>query len=86
MKAKNRTIVTKKHLLEEEEEIDIFSSNHISVKEDERKSQSKDVQEAPTSFEEGNQATINELKQVNLGIEEKPHPIFINSFSKRDLK
>ena len=38
----------------------------------------EDAQEAPTSFEEKNQGMIDELKQVNLGTEQDPHPTFIS--------
>ena len=40
--------------------------------------QLEDAQEAPATFENGNQGTINELKQVNLDTEQDPHPTFIS--------
>ena len=49
------------------------------VEEDEEVHQLEDAQEAPASFEEGNQGTIDELKQINLGTEQDPLPIFISA-------
>ena len=54
----------------------VISSNHISTEE---VLHLEDAQEAPASFEEENQGTIDELKQVNLGTEQDPHPIFISA-------
>ena len=83
LKAKKHTIVmTKQTSFPEEEnleEIEIFSSNHVSVNEVDAKSQEEDAEEASSSFEEGNQATIDELKEVNIGTDEDPRPIFVNA-------
>ena len=78
LKGKQHTIVTTRQAFENEgnEEIEVLSSNHISAKE---VTQLKDAQEAPTSFEKGNQGTIDELKQVNLGTEQEPRPTFISA-------
>ena len=57
----------------------VLSSNHISVEEEEEMPQLEDAQEAFASFEEGNQGTIDELKQVNLGMEQEPRPTFISA-------
>ena len=80
LKGKQHTIVTTRQAFENEgnEEIEILSSNHISVEDDEKMPQLENAQEAPATFEEGNQGTIDELKQVNLGTEQNPHPIFIS--------
>ena len=40
----------------------VLSSNHISAKKEEEVPQLKDAQEAPESFEEGNQGMIDELR------------------------
>ena len=58
----------------------VLSSNHIFAEEEEEVPQLEDAQEAPASFEEGNQGTIDELKQVNLGTEQEPRPTFISAY------
>ena len=60
------------------EEIEILSSNHVSVKKVDEEPPEEETQDAPLSFEEGNQATIDELKQVDIGTNEHPRPIFIS--------
>ena len=35
--------------------------------------------EAPRAIEDGGQATVDELKELNLGTDEKPHPIYVSS-------
>ncbi|XWS35009.1 hypothetical protein CRYUN_Cryun21dG0088400 [Craigia yunnanensis] len=81
LKGKQHTVVTTRQVFKDEgnEEMKIFSSNHVSIKEDEEVPQLEDAQEAPTSFEERNQGMIDELKQVNLGTEQDLHPIFISA-------
>ena len=84
LKGMKHTVVTTRQAFEDEgnEEREIFSSNHVSVEEveeDEEVPQLEDAQEAPASFEEGNQGTIDELKQVNLGTEQDPRLIFISA-------
>ena len=39
----------------------------------------RDGMELQISFEEGVRATVNELKEVNIGTIEDPRPIFINA-------
>ena len=56
LKVKKHIVVTTKQILDEKriEEIEILSSNHVFVKEARIKSQMKDAQKSPASFEEGN--------------------------------
>ena len=35
--------------------------------------------EAPRAIEDGGQATVDELKELNLGIDEEPRPIYVSS-------
>ena len=84
LKGKKHTVVTTRQAFEDEknEEMEILSSNHVSVEEvgeDKEVPQLEDAQEALVSFEEGNQGTIDELKQVNLGTEQDFRPIFISA-------
>ena len=82
LKGKQHTIVTTRQAFEEggNEEIEVLSSNHISAEEKEEVPQLEDAQEASVSFEKGNQGTIDELKQVNLGTEQEPRPTFISAY------
>ena len=81
LKGKKHTVVITKQALEDEgnEEIEILSSNHVSIEEVDEVPQLEDAQKALASFEKGNQSTIDELKQVNLGTEQDSRPIFINA-------
>ena len=59
--------------------MEVLSSNHIFAEEEEEVPQVENAQETPASFEEGNQGTIDELKQVNFGIGQDHRPIFISA-------
>ncbi|KAK4385728.1 hypothetical protein Sango_2696800 [Sesamum angolense] len=64
---------------EEELEI-IIDSNHISIDEGSDMDISEDgIQNAPPQLEDRIQATIDELKELNLGSTEEPRPIFISA-------
>ena len=64
LKVKKHTIVMTKIPNEKRiEEKEILSSNHVSVEEDEEKSQLKDVQEASTSF--GKESSYNQWAKIN---------------------
>ena len=82
LKAKKQTIVMTKQTSfpkkENLEKIEIISSNHVSANEIDAKFQEEDVEKASPSFEEGNQATIYELKKVNISTDEDTRPIIVN--------
>ena len=75
---KKCTMVTTNQELENEA---ITSVNHITIIEDTKEEPpiKDDTEDAPFSFEEGVRATVNELKEVNIGTTEDPRPIFINA-------
>ncbi|KAG9450285.1 hypothetical protein H6P81_010250 [Aristolochia fimbriata] len=50
--------------------------NHISVTDDDQEEEEFVLKEAPTEFEEGGQATVDELKKVDLGTAKDPRPTF----------
>ncbi|KAG9458362.1 hypothetical protein H6P81_002870 [Aristolochia fimbriata] len=53
--------------------------NHISVAEDNQEDDEFVMKEAPSTFEEGGQSTVDELKKVNLGTKEDPRPTFLST-------
>ncbi|XP_022875800.1 uncharacterized protein LOC111394274 [Olea europaea var. sylvestris] len=66
-----------------EDEEKVFT-NHVAFEEapdsdSESKSSVDEPKLAPPTFEEGGQATVNDLKQLNLGIEEDPRPVFLST-------
>ncbi|XP_022899230.1 uncharacterized protein LOC111412525 [Olea europaea var. sylvestris] len=68
---------------EEKEEVSI---NHIAFEEapdSDSKSENSiaidELEPAPHTFEEGGQATVDDLKQLNLGTEEDPRPVFVSA-------
>ena len=76
--AKKRTMVSIKQKVEDKV---TASVNHITITEvrKEEPSIEDDVEDAPPIFEEGVRATIDELKEVNIGTTEDLRPIFINT-------
>ncbi|KAL0284353.1 UNVERIFIED_CONTAM: hypothetical protein Sangu_2830100 [Sesamum angustifolium] len=66
------------NLNEDEIEI-IIGSNHVNIDEDSDPVFFEDeIQNAPPQLEDGVQATVDELKELNLGTTEEPHPIFVS--------
>ena len=51
----------------------------ISDNDHEKPTIEEDAKEAPSNFEEGNKATVDELKEINLSTIEDPRPIFLNT-------
>ena len=55
---------------------------HITVEEDtlsDAEATNEEVDEAPLALEDGVQATVDELKEINLGTTEEPRPTFISA-------
>ena len=68
LKVKKHTVVMIKQISYEKgiEEMEILSSNHLSIEETgKKKSQMKDAQKSPTSFEKGNQPINNTYKSID---------------------
>ncbi|KAG8362947.1 hypothetical protein BUALT_BualtUnG0020600 [Buddleja alternifolia] len=65
----------------DEDEVEvIISSNYTAVDEDSDPEASNDeIQEAPPQLEDGGQATVDELKELNLGTKDEPRPIFVSA-------
>ncbi|CAL2228165.1 unnamed protein product [Prunus armeniaca] len=82
LKVKRRTIIqTWKALSQrnesDDEEAEILAVHHVTIKElDEEEPFEDEVHDAPTALEDGRQATVDELKELNLGTNEDPRPIF----------
>jgi len=82
LKGKKWTMVIIKPSNEEkEEEIIYLTSNHITIKNDHNDELlvEEDVEKASLAFESENKLTVDELKEVNLGIVKHLHPTFINA-------
>ena len=83
LKVKRRTIVHISQSLVHNEQIEeVSSSFHITVEEDtlsDVEATNEEVDEAPTALEDGVQATVDELKEINLGTIEEPRPTFISA-------
>ncbi|KAM1053307.1 hypothetical protein ACFX2C_000813 [Malus domestica] len=61
----------------EEEAQDVF---HITIQEgEEDESLEEDVIAAPSQLEDGGQATVDDLKELNLGTSEEPKPVFVSA-------
>ena len=83
LKVKRQTIVhTIQSLVHNEQIEEVSSSFHIIVEEDtlsDTETTNKEVDEAPLALEDGVQATVDELKEINLGTIEEPRPTFISA-------
>ncbi|KAM1164797.1 hypothetical protein ACFX2G_024745 [Malus domestica] len=66
----------------EEEAQDVF---HITIQEgEEDEILEEDVITAPSQLEDGGQATVDDLKELNLGTNEEPKPIFVSALLSAD--
>ena len=63
----------------DEEIEDAFWCYHISVNNDDPQEE-EDAGDAPSQLEEGVKATIDPLKEVNLGTDEDPRPTYLSAF------
>jgi len=65
---------------EKPEEEQVASSNHIIICEcDDSDSDSEiELVECPKTLEDGGQATVDDLKELNLKIKEEPRPIYVS--------
>jgi ribonuclease HI/uncharacterized protein YehS (DUF1456 family) len=86
LKAKRRTIIHTNRLgkqvdqEEEENETVILPAYHVTAETDSESSLSDDEpDEAPHAIEDGGQATVDELKELNLGTTDEPRPIFVSA-------
>jgi len=64
----------------EAKEVEIVPSNHITAHECEDSDSEIELAETPKTFEDGGQATVDELKELNLGTNDEPRPIYVSSF------
>ncbi|KAL0295618.1 UNVERIFIED_CONTAM: Transposon Tf2-12 polyprotein [Sesamum angustifolium] len=93
LKAKAQTVIfTQVQSDDEDDKESVASSNYISNSVEENIAQTyhitliedseveeEDAEDAPAELEEGTKATIDELKEVNLGDIENPRPIYISA-------
>jgi hypothetical protein len=86
LKAKRRTIIHTNRLRkqvdqeEEENETLVLPTYHVTVETDSGSSSSdEEPDEAPHVIGDGGQATVDELKELNLGTTDEPRPIFISA-------
>ena len=86
LKAKRRTIIHTNRLgkqvnqEEEENETGILLAYHVTVETDSESSSSDDEpNEAPHAIEDGEQATMDELEELNLGTADEPRSIFVSA-------
>uniref|UniRef100_A0A2N9G8H6 Retrotransposon gag domain-containing protein n=1 Tax=Fagus sylvatica TaxID=28930 RepID=A0A2N9G8H6_FAGSY len=65
---------------EEENETLVLPAYHVTVETDSKSSSlDEEPDEAPHAIEDGGQATVDELKELNLGTTDEPRPIFISA-------
>ena len=85
LKVKRQMIVhTSQSLVHNEQIEEVLSSFHIIVEEDklsDAKTTNEEVDEAPSTLEDGGQATIDELKEINLELLKNPSQLSSVRFS-----
>ena len=65
---------------EEDHETLVLPSCHVTVETDSESDASDDEpNEAPRAIEDGGQATVDKLRELNLGTSEEPRPIYVSS-------
>ncbi|KAI5344076.1 hypothetical protein L3X38_011953 [Prunus dulcis] len=85
LKVKRRTIIQTRKALNQQnqsddEEVEILVVHHVTIKElDEEEPFEEEVHDTPAALEDGGQATVDELKELNLGTNEGARPIFIST-------
>lgn len=79
-KVREHTIVHMRS--KEDDEKSVVSYNHITAIDGDLVE--KNAEDTPPQLEEGVQATVDELKEINLGTEEEPSPIFISTYLSLD--
>ncbi|CAL8990430.1 unnamed protein product [Prunus brigantina] len=85
LKVKRRTIIQTRETLSQQnksddEEAKVLAVHHVTIKElDEEEPFEEEVYDAPAALEDGGQATVDELKELNLGTNEDPRPIFVSA-------
>jgi hypothetical protein len=86
LKAKRRTIIHTNRLRKQvdqeegENETLILPAYHVTIEADSGSSSSDDEpDEAPHAIEDGGQATVDELKELNLGTTDEPRSIFVSA-------
>uniref|UniRef100_A0A803L3S7 Integrase catalytic domain-containing protein n=1 Tax=Chenopodium quinoa TaxID=63459 RepID=A0A803L3S7_CHEQI len=83
LKARVRTVVftnqneSSDHVIEVHKEI--VSTNHVTAEEVSNPDEEIETDEAPKTLEDGGQATVDELKELNLGTLEDPRPMYISA-------
>ena len=63
---------------EEVKEKEQASSNHITKREVDDSDSEIELAETPKTLEDEGQATVDELKELNLGTPEEPRPIYVS--------
>jgi len=86
LRVKRRTVVltgqqkssSSNEKLDEEQ---VASSNHITIHECDDSDLDLEIElaETPQKLEDGGQATVDDLKELNFGTEEEPRPIYVSS-------
>jgi len=84
LKVKRRTLVitscdASSNSKDEIKDEDQVSANHITIWEDDDLEIEVEPAEALKTLEDGGQATIDKLKELNLGTNEDPHPIYVSA-------
>ncbi|KAI3457318.1 hypothetical protein Pfo_013981 [Paulownia fortunei] len=76
LKVKLQTIIFTQTQDDEDDRESIASSYHITLSEE---MEEEDAEVAPPELEEGVKATVDELKEINLGDVDSPRPIYISA-------
>jgi len=66
---------------ENSEEEQVVSSNYITTRECDDSNSDSEIKLAETreKLEDGGQATVDDLKELDLGTKEEPHPIYVSA-------
>jgi len=84
LRVKRRTVVftsqeKRSNSNDKAEKEEVVSSNHITIHECDNLDSEIELVETLETLEDGEQATTNDLKELNLGTHEEPCPIYVSS-------
>ena len=77
--AKARIIVSTNQKRLRKEVDEVVASHHVTIHEVSNDEEEVETDEAPESLEDGGQATVDDLKELNLGTPEEPRPVYVSA-------
>ncbi|XP_071928028.1 uncharacterized protein [Coffea arabica] len=82
LNVREHTVVCTRSKEDDEESVVLY--NYITIVDSDSPREEEDAEDAPPEFEEGIKATVDDLKEINLGNSEDPRPIYVSALLSPD--